>query len=111
MRQGTDVNPLYLLLLLVRRVLAGPRPAHVYRTWEHTTWGDSIQWVGNNTFTGWLYRIPQKGDTIVARGRNGELLYYRAYKVRRCGDPPDMFFADVRLFRIAGTACSGEPTP
>jgi hypothetical protein len=73
-------------------------------------WGNTIKWTDVSAFdkpfnersrfrvVGWKPRKPRKGDTIKAEFEKS-WIWFQFLKVEPCGDPPDMFFADVAPFR------------
>lgn len=73
-------------------------------------WGSAINWTDisafNKPFTdqsrfrvvGWKHRKPCNGDTLKAEFEKS-WIWFRFIKVEPCGDPADMFFADVAPFR------------
>lgn len=73
-------------------------------------WGDSIQWSDIAAFnrpftdksifrvTGWKSNKPKPGDTLKAEFEKS-WIWFRFKKVEPCGDPHDMFFADVSPFQ------------
>jgi len=73
-------------------------------------WGNSINWTDREQFNGpweagrvfhvvgWKRRIPQVGDTLRGEFRKS-VIWFRFTKVDRCGDPEDMFFAEVTPIR------------
>lgn len=67
-------------------------------------WGNHIAWQTypserdnvHGEVVGFCHRFPRVGELIVSRG-SSELYHYLAVtKVNPCGDPGDMFYADVR---------------
>jgi len=73
-------------------------------------WGNSIQWTRPEQFNGeltydsrfdchgWQRNIPEEGDSLKAEMERSWLIL-EFVSVRRCGDPPDMFFAAVKPVR------------
>lgn len=71
-------------------------------------WGDAINWNGNEQFNcqwqfgqkfechGWKSPMPREGQTLCGEFTKSWCLF-KFVKVKPCGDPPDMFFATVRL--------------
>lgn len=60
------------------------------------TWGDDFMWVHEWTrLGGWKTPLPNKGDRIEIPMTSGKTGLYKIKKIDYCGDPPDMFFADV----------------
>ena len=70
----------------------------VYKKDDHRGWGNSIQirkWEQpHGRVVGWLRRKPKRGDILTVRGSSG-IMVCEFKKVGCCGDPPDMFFADI----------------
>lgn len=67
-------------------------------------WGDSIiidkYAVDGKSFTkvhGWKNPLPIKGDLLLIPMKSGKTVIGKFIKIKPCGDPPDMFFADVKL--------------
>jgi hypothetical protein len=63
-------------------------------------WGNAVNWHSpkdnpGTRVVGWQSRIPRIGDYLVSKMQDGEDGCYRFTKVEPCGDPADMFFADV----------------
>lgn len=58
-------------------------------------WGNKIDWWGTNRVVGWKMPLPEVGDFLLAKMESGQVGRYRFDTVERCGDPKDMFFADV----------------
>jgi hypothetical protein len=72
-------------------------------------WGDAIGWrtrphAADRRVVGWQKRIPEVGDLLHAEMQSGRVGVFRFKSVRRPGDPPDMFFADVEFVGYAGTS-------
>jgi hypothetical protein len=67
-------------------------------------WGNDIvvdQWPKKDnselaSVYGWLNPKPQEGDKLHVPMKSGKTLLCEFVKVRPCGDPADMFFADVK---------------
>ena len=66
-------------------------------------WGDAIQffpeWKPNSNtqkVCGWKPRIPVRGDRLLVPMRSGSTAVFEFTSVERCGDPPDMFFGEVK---------------
>lgn len=79
-----------------------PNPT-VYKKWEHRGWGDSInidKINKNSSFRihGWLPNIPRNGDKLIYKAQSGKYISGYIVNVECCGDPRDMFFADVIPF-------------
>lgn len=70
-------------------------------------WGNHIAWDGNpckgegiyGQIVGFSHRIPRVGELIVSRLESGYYYYFAITKIRRCKDPHDAFFADVRVLQ------------
>lgn len=79
---------------------------YVYDASKHTGWGNSIDWsdYDNRRVVGWLHRKPVVGDEILFRMKSGKTSRYAVLKVEYCGDPRDMFFADVMDIGYEGEA-------
>lgn len=67
-------------------------------------WGDSIvidkYAIDGKPFArvhGWKNPLPVKGDLLLIPMESGKTIVGRFIKIEPCGDPPDMFFADVKL--------------
>jgi hypothetical protein len=59
-------------------------------------WGNSIEWTSfPSSVHGWKTPLPVAGDVLAAPMESGKTLVLIFSKVRPCGDPADMFFADV----------------
>jgi hypothetical protein len=58
-------------------------------------WGDAINVMDGWSVVGWKYRIPEVGDELRVPMRSGTTMRCAFVKIKRCGDPSDMFFADV----------------
>lgn len=67
-------------------------------------WGNHIAWDTypserddvHGTVVGFCRRFPRVGELIVSRGSSGQYHYVAVTKVNPCGNPGDMFYADVR---------------
>lgn len=69
-------------------------------------WGDRIEWLNPERFSepfdekthfhvaGWKAVKPSVGDGLVGEFEKSRI-WFRFVKIRHCGDPPDMFFAEV----------------
>lgn len=98
-----------MFLAFKRRLLCwkmnriNPNPKE-YKKWEHHRWGDSIEFgkIDKNTFSirGWLQNKPRDGDKLIYQTENGEYAVGYIVDVKYCGDPRDMFFANVIPFGI-----------
>lgn len=75
-----------------------PNPTE-YKIWEHQKWGNSIQVrrIDKNTFSivGWLPNKPHNGDKLIYKTKGGHDAFGYIVDVKYCGDPRDMFFANV----------------
>lgn len=78
---------------------AAPAPGRVIRSWEHNTWGDNLQLLSPSQIAGWMEKFPDRNDHILIRRAAG-VARFRVMRVNPCGDPRDMFFADIRFLRI-----------
>lgn len=70
------------------------------------SWGDAIEWTDPSQFKkeitdktrfsvhGWKQRIPKVGDELVGEFKKSTI-WFRFVGVKPCGNPPDMFFAEV----------------
>jgi hypothetical protein len=68
-------------------------------------WGNAIQWTSQDTtltpdsrilrIVGWKRFIPKEGDSLESKMESGKTGIFVIHNVERCGDPPDMFFADA----------------
>lgn len=72
-------------------------------------WGNAIQWstepewneLNDNRkakVVGWKQRKPKVGETLMVECQRSWLIF-EFKKIEHCGDPPDMFFADVEIIR------------
>ena len=70
---------------------------YVYEQSRHTGWGNSINWSNydERRLSGHLQRIPEIGDEIRWEMASGKTARYAILKVKRVGDPRDMWFADA----------------
>ena len=67
-------------------------------------WGNHIAWQTypserdnvHGTIVGFCRRFPKVGELVVSVGSSGLYHYMAVTKVNPCGDPSDMFFAEVR---------------
>lgn len=70
-----------------------------YKLWEHRTWGDNIEIrkVHEKYFSvvGWLQRLPKLGDELIYETPEGQIALGCFINVEYCGNPKDMFFADI----------------
>lgn len=92
------------LIAALRRKPKRPRPTgHVIVMEEHKAWGDNLYWLsypgdkrGSKTWKlgSHAIRIPSVGDEIRCTMRSGSVGRWIVTGVKRCNDPPDMFFAD-----------------
>lgn len=74
---------------------------YTYVMSEHRGWGNSIVWTNwpELRVHGWLSRIPEVGDVLVADFKSGTKCEFQVTSVRTVGDPADMFFADVKFLK------------
>lgn len=99
------IKELFLALkkkrLLNKMNRINPNPAE-YKKWEHYTWGNSIEIcrINKNTFSirGWLQNKPENGDKLIYETESGKYAVGYIVDVEYCGDPRDMFFANVIPF-------------
>jgi hypothetical protein len=65
---------------------------------EHCGWHDSVRWMDwdSRKIVGHLQTIPSVGDVVTCSMQSGNTYRGEITKVERPGDPPDMFFADVK---------------
>jgi hypothetical protein len=78
-------------------------PPHVYEFGGG--WGDALTWddFREGRCHGFKRRIPKIGDLAVAKMESGRKLVCKFTKVEPCGDPVDMFFANVEMVDYADT--------
>lgn len=69
----------------------------VWRMWEHTEWGDSIDWwdYDKRRIVGHVTPMIQVGDIVHCKMKSGRIGCYEVVSVDRKYDPPDMFFGTV----------------
>lgn len=80
---------------------------HIYKQWEHESWGNSIEWgwgENPNNLTrrrvqGCLRRRPEVDDVLLARSAQGTVHEFRFAEVEPAGKPADLFFAIVDYIR------------
>ena len=68
-------------------------------------WGNHIAWSTCPTKTdgvkgsivGFSRRFPKVGELVVSRLQSGRYFYCAIMKVEPCGNPHDMFFADIEV--------------
>jgi hypothetical protein len=68
-------------------------------------WGDRIEWLDKATLTriaGWKTVKPQEGDVLTCEMQSGKTAVWLIQTVEHCGNPRDMFFADVLLVGYKG---------
>lgn len=60
-------------------------------------WGNSIRWKDfkKRQIVGWQQRKPEIGDEIRFKMQSKKTAQFVVIEVEHCGDPKDMFFADV----------------
>lgn len=74
---------------------------YVYNAWEHTSWGNNIEFEGTDAETGlrrivgWLPRKPEVGDEIRFKMQSGKVSRMRVQGVEHTSNVRDMFFADL----------------
>lgn len=83
------------------------RTGFEYYLWEHHYWRNSITFDrvnkdGSIHGSGHLRRKPQVGDTLLCKMKDDTIGRYLFTSVKRCGDPPDMFFYDAKFLETAG---------
>lgn len=75
-----------------------PNP-YLYKYWEHSTWGDNIEWRQTDEpfhkVVGWLSRLPKNGDKLLYQTENDDIAVGYFVNVEYCGNPKDMFFAEI----------------
>lgn len=85
--------------ILKRFGVGAPRAVHTYTIGGG--WGDLIEWRRTSNeasrVVGWKRRIPLVGDVLLAPMESGKTGRYRFMKIKRPGNPIDMFFADVEF--------------
>jgi len=88
-------------------------PKTILKMWEHKSWGNNLQFCKwehpTGSVVGWLCNKPEAGDELLARFERG-VAALRFVNVKPCGDPPDMFFADVEYIGHLDVA-GGDETP
>lgn len=70
----------------------------IFQAWEHTGWGNTIKifdW-DERQLVGWLTPMPNEGDEVRIKMESGKVARFEITKMEPCGDPVDMFFADVK---------------
>lgn len=76
----------------------------VWRTWEHVSWGDNIEWLGVTAgvyrLAGWMKRHPQVGDHLLTRTTGGGTARLVFIEVDSKADPRDMFIARALFIRM-----------
>ena len=85
-------------------------------------WGDAITWMRpeqhqrdndvNTRFdvSGHKWRIPEVGDLLTGDFAKSTRLF-KFVEVRRCGDPPDMFFGAVVCIEVRPKSKGGSLCP
>lgn len=75
-------------------------------------WGDNIQVFGDWPIdsellkvVGWKNPMPKEKDILLIPMQSGQTLKCAFVKINYCGDPADMFFADVKAIEYV------EPPP
>lgn len=65
-------------------------------------WGDAINWMniepnknGEYRVVGWKTPKPQTGDKLESKMESGKIGVFVFKAIEHCGDPQDMFFANV----------------
>lgn len=73
-------------------------------------WGDAIEWTIDSIdrfkkgegevfkVAGWKQRKPRIGDKLVGEFENS-VIEFEFTKIKPCGNPADMFFAEVKLVK------------
>lgn len=61
-------------------------------------WGDAINWMDTKSrrVVGWKTPKPQKGDFLKSPMKSGKVGIFKFGAIEHCGDPHDMFFANVK---------------
>lgn len=74
------------------------------KTWiysDHKSWGNNIgDWEGIVTkgrAYGHLTPLPKNGDKLQVDTKSGKKIIFYFTNVEPCGNPRDMFFADVQI--------------
>ena len=64
---------------------------------DENFWGYQISWFDWNKrrIYGHLSPLPKEGDTFTYAMKSGKRALFKIIKVEPCGNPPDMFWADV----------------
>lgn len=81
----------------IRRMLEKFESGEGHRYALGGCWGDRIEWrdFEKGGVTGWKQRIPEVGDWLLCEMKSGRTGLYRFAEVEPCGDPHDMFFAEM----------------
>ena len=79
--------------------IRNPKP-YTYKYWEHFSWGDRIEWRNTDEpfplkVVGWLERLPRNGDELLYETEKGDIAVGYFVDVEYCGNPKDMFFAEI----------------
>ena len=82
----------------------------IWNMWEYNTWGYAINWFNYDAkrITGHLpddlmgFKTIKVGDELRAKMQSGKVARFKITKVKRCQDPPDMFFATVNYIGYLG---------
>jgi hypothetical protein len=69
----------------------------VWNMRDHRGWGNSIGWIDWKTRRVYGHTTPHPcvGDELRADMQSGGVARFRFAKIEPCGDPPDMWFANV----------------
>lgn len=89
---------------LLSRKEKTPEPPKPRYMWDQRGgWGDAIQFFNEyehgaetQSVVGWQSNKPRIGDYFRVPFGKGQAIF-EFTSIRRCGDPPDMFFADIVL--------------
>lgn len=73
-------------------------PPKLINMWEHTTWGNKIQWLDWNArkLAGWLTPRPTIGTEVRSKMQSGKIARFKIVEITRMRDPEDMFFATCK---------------
>lgn len=78
---------------LIKKLL-NIKPAYVPKTYDLNSAVSFFNW-DRRTIVGHMYQ-PQKGDIFRTKMESGKYALFTVIKVRWCGDPGNMYFADVK---------------
>ena len=102
-----------------RKTIAQPIPLTVPREGAALyecggVWGDKISFSPSGQIkrvVGWKQIIPEAGDVLICPMQSGKTEVFIFQKVERCGNPDDMFFADVYGVGYTGEVEFDLPPP